>query len=242
MYCVYKVEIGQHVYVGCTNNLRRRKDQHNENARCRKSKFGRFLSDNGIILKLSDFHILSKIEDREEALKVEKQTAINYEKEKMLLLNDNYSSECTRKGKNIGHTCKEYVIVDMQEHTANKIQDLRQYGKKIGIDNRDLHYTIKGGFCQNRYKVFTLEGWEAEKDKDLYLSGDIIEKRRIKNVEKLCERCSKRYIVLTPDNTLIEVKNLDAFAREHNINAGNLHNSYNHPTRRAQGYKVIKRI
>ena len=242
MYYVYKVEKGQNVYVGCTNNIRRRKDQHNENARRGKSKFGRFLSENAITLHKEDMIVLFALDDRDEALKVEKRTAIDCEKSGMLLLNDNYSENCTRKGKNLGHTCKRYVIVDMCEHTAIEISDLRQYGYKIGVDYRDLHYTIKGGFCQKRYKVFTPERWESEKDKDLYLSGEIMKIKKEELSIEMVRRNEKRYIVLTPSNETIEVTNLDKFAREHNINAGNLHASFNHPTRRPNGYKVIKRI
>lgn len=242
MFYVYKVEIGQYVYVGCTNNLRRRKDQHNVNARLGKSKFGRFLSENAIILHKEDMIVLFALDDRDEALKVEKRTAIDCEKSGMLLLNDNYSKDCTRKGKNIGHTCKRYVIVDMCEHIATEISDLRQYGIKIGIDYRSLHSTINGGFCRNRYKVFTLERWESEKNKDLYLSGEIMKIKKEESLIEMIRKNEKKYIVLTPSNETIEVTNLDKFAREHNINAGNLHSSFNHPTRRASGYKVIKRI
>lgn len=239
---MYKIEIGQHVYVGCTNNLRRRKDQHNGNARLGKSKFGRFLSENDIVLQTNDLVVINSFEDRKEALQVERTITKEYEKDGWLVLNDNYSKGCSRKGKHLGNTCKDYIVVDMREHTITEIRDLRQYGIKIGVDYRNLHYTLKGGFCLNRYKVFTLEGWESVKDKDLYLSGEIVEIKKKESYKNGAKKIAKQYMVLTPENKTIKVVDLDAFARKHNINAGNLHNSYNHPTHRASGYKVIKRI
>ena len=85
------------------------------------------------------------------------------------------------------------------------------------------------------------ESWETEKDKDLYLSGEIIDIKRNDGYSRGASKNAKRYLVLTPENDVVEVKNLEAFARENNINSGNLHASFSTP-HKANGYKVIKRI
>ena len=126
MYQVYKLTFGDYVYIGCTNNIRRRKNQHNENARNRKSKLGRFLDDKSIVLRVDDFEILAASDNRAEILKLEKKITVQNEQEGHKLLNDNYSSDCSRKGKNIGNTSKTFFVIDCHDHTAVKVTDLRQ--------------------------------------------------------------------------------------------------------------------
>lgn len=242
MYKVYKLTFGERVYIGCTNNIRRRKDQHNGNARTKRSKLGRFLSDNGIRLDVDDFQILYESEDRSKALAYEKKSAIDAEKHGLLLLNDIYSSDCTRKGKNLGHTAKTFVIVDFIEHTVTTVTDLRQYCFKNGLDYKLLHRTSKSGHeYKNRYCAFVAEVWEKEPDKQKYIDGSFVDEIKEKVNDDKIKRMSKCYEVQFPDGHTEIVCNLCQFAREHNLTDGTLHATY---TKRkpTKGYKVIRRI
>ena len=113
MYYVYVIELpNKEVYVGCTNNIIRRKDQHNENVRKRKNRFAQYVADNYPNLKLTkqDLNIIASFKERNEALKYEKKTTKSYIG-KAVLLNDMYNIDYSRKGKNIGHTAKKYVLI-----------------------------------------------------------------------------------------------------------------------------------
>lgn len=47
MYHVYIVTLpNNELYVGCTNNIARRKDQHNENIRKKRGRFASYISEN----------------------------------------------------------------------------------------------------------------------------------------------------------------------------------------------------
>lgn len=242
MYMVYRLRFGEAgVYIGCTNNIERRKNQHNENARKQKSKLGRFLHNNGIVLSQNDFEIIYKSEDRANALAVEREVAFSQEKDGHILLNDNYSSQCSRKGKNIGHTAQEYVVIDFVSHTEEEVYDLRQYCIKNGIDYRLLHRTTKSGHsCGNRYCAFKKEEWDTLQDKGKYLSGSFLDDVK-ENVREALVNRAKTYEVSFPDLHVERVTNLDKFAREHNLTPGTFHATLikGKPTK---GYQVLRRI
>lgn len=242
MYYVYKVELMNHVYVGCTNNISHRATQHRSNAKIQKGNFGKFLYENSIILKTSDMVSVSSFENRKEALCYERSLTMDLEKSGCNILNDNYSKNCSRKGKNIGNTAQDYVVVDMVNHCYNIVKDLRQYSISQGIDYKLLHRTYKGNhFYNNRYKAFKLADWESLTNKDIYLSGKIIDIEKERRKRENQNRCSKTYLVEFPDKSIHEVTNLDEFARNHNLTSGTLHATIlkGRPTK---GYKVIKRI
>lgn len=242
MYFVYELVVGGRKYIGCTSDIRRRKDQHNENARKVKSKLGAYLLNNGIQLTTEDFKILFMSESRNEALSEERRIALALSQQGEMLLNDNYSNECTRKGKNIGNTSKTFVVIDCELHTAVKVDDLRQYCLSEGLDYKLLHRTCGSGHIyKNRYCAFRYDDWEKVKDKGKYLDGtfyrEAIQKARTIHAEKT----SKYYAVKFPDGHIETVKNLDCFARNHGLTSGTLHATFikNKPTK---GYQVIRRI
>lgn len=242
MYYVYRLTFGGYEYIGCTNNIRRRKDQHNANARNGKSKLGEYLQTNGITLKTDDFQIVATHADRSEALNKERSIAIDAEASGARLLNDNYSRDCTRKGKNIGNTAKEYTVVDYRAHTATTVNDLRQYCIKHGLNYKSVQRTVKPGhYSESGVKAFYADEWARESDKDKYLSGAFVEEIRVQAREKKNAKTSKSYVVRFPDGHTETVKNLDKFAREHCVNAGNLHASYT-TQKPASGYQVLRRI
>ena len=241
MYYVYKISLGTKTYIGCTNFLRRRKDQHNENARKRKSKLGRFLSDNNIVLKTEDLKVIAEFDSRADALFNERETAINLAKNGVELLNDVYSVECSRKGKNLYHTSKDYTLVYMKEHSFKKIHCLRRFCEENNLDYKLLQRTVKGNHSyMGRYKVFFQEEWESEKDKEFYLSGEML----LDIDKKIADgriKTSKTYLVLFPDDSIHTITNIDSFARSMNMNAGNLHASMSN-NKRPKGYKILKKI
>ena len=242
MYYVYRLEFGEHEYIGCTNNIRRRKDQHNGKAQSGASKLGRFMKEHGIVLKTDDFQILASLDDRHEALMMERATAQSAESKGAKLLNDNYSRDCTRKGKNIGNTAKEYVVVDYKAHTVTTVTNLRQYCLKNGYDYKLVQRTVKPGrHCNYGIKVFYTEDWAMESNKDKYLSGEFIDEVTDNAIAERVEKTSKAYDVRFPDGHTETIRNLDKFARDHGINAGNLHATlmYKRPTK---GYQVLRRI
>lgn len=242
MYMVYRLNLGNNaVYIGCTNNIRRRKDQHNENARTQKSKLGRYLNKNNILLKESDFEIVFSSETRPPALAKERKLAVSQEKAGHFLLNDNFSIHCTRKGKNLGRSAQEFVVVDFVNHTSEEVFDLRQYCIKNGLDYKLLHRTSKNGHSyNNRYCAFAKADWDALQDKEKYLSGafleDVVEVAKQANARR-----AKTYEVRFPDAHTENVTNLDRFAKEHDLTPGTLHATLikGRPTK---GYQVLRRI
>lgn len=242
MYFVYKITFKNGTYIGCTDNLRRRKDQHNENSRKRKSKFGRYLSDNNITLSLDDMEIIYKNEDRAEALKTERMAVLESDKNGVHLLNDNYTKECSRKGKNIGNTSKEYYVIDFFNHNVIFVNNLRQFCIKNALDYKLLQRTVKGDkYTKSGYKVFYKNEWETEPEKDKYISGKFIDDMKKVLADGNRARNSKRYEVRFPNGDVKEVYNLDHFAREHGLTSGTLHSTHikGKPTK---GYQVIRRI
>lgn len=242
MYFVYRLVLGEHEYIGCTNNIRRRKDQHNDNAKSGKSKLGAFLKDNGIVLSVNDFNILKVFEERSAALNFERSTAIEAASNGAKLLNDNYSNECTRKGKNIGNTAKTYVVIDYIAHRTIKVTDLRQFCLINGLKYKQVQRTVNGNkFCDSGIKVFYADEWEAVTDKNFYISGAFVEAIKTNAVEKRVEKTCKMYEVRFPDGHTEEIMNLDRFARQHNLTSGTLHATLinNKPTK---GYQVLRRI
>lgn len=244
MYYVYTITLPKgEVYVGCTNFLRRRKDQHNENKRNRHGRFATYIADNypDLTIALKDLNVIASFANRDEALKYEKKTAKSYIG-KSVLLNDNYNVDCSRKGKNIGNTAKKYVLVDIVAHGVVYIFDLMQYCKKNGLEYSLIQRTVRGcKVAYNRYKAFYEFDWLDIEDKEYYLSGqfyaDHLEKSRIAHGKKT----SKTYLVRTPTGEVETITNLDKYAREHNLTAGTLHSTLTLP-KSTKGYKVIKRI
>lgn len=242
MYYVYRISLTGRIYIGCTNYLRRRKDQHNENARKRKSKFGRFLNDNGIILKLKDLEVVAEFENRQEALDTERLLARRLASEGEDLLNDNYAVDCSRKNARRDWCSKEFVLVDYINHNAIRVKNLRHFCIEHGIDYKTIQRTsTHGKYTECGYISFHAEDWDAEPNKELYLSGEIIEQTKKHGTEVRAEKYAKEYEVRFPDGHTEVVKNLDKFAREHNLTSGTLHATIT-KGRPTKGYQVIRRI
>ena len=245
MYYIYKIKLGNNeIYVGCTNNLRRRKDQHNENIRNRSSKFGDYVNRiyPNFQLELEDLVEVNRIKDRSQALQFEKQLTMQYEKDGFVMLNDNYTKNCSRKNKNLGNTSKEYYVIDIVSNTVEYVENLRQYSIKNNFAYKSLQDSIKKTHVyKGRYKAFHKSDWEAIENKSYYLSGKFLEDINKANKKKLINHNAKKYEVETPDGRLITVENLDQFARDKGINSGNLHNSYR-SGKRCKGYIVIRRV
>ena len=244
MYYVYIIKLPKgEVYVGCTSNIRRRKDQHNENVRKSKGRFANYIKNNytDLTLQVKDFDVIASFAERNEALKYEKKTAKSFIG-KAVLLNDNYNIDCSRKNKNLGHTAKCYVLIDINNMTETHIKDLRQYCLAQGLNYQLIHRTVKGNkLAYQRYKVFYECDWLDIKDKKYYLSGQFYKDYVQSLQEKKSNAYSKQYLVQAPDGQIIKVKNLDKFAREHNLTAGTLHSTLT-LNKKTKGYKVIKRI
>ena len=222
---VYKITKNDKIiYIGCTNNLRRRKDQHNDNIRYKKSKLGQNWQWEP--LNQEDLQVIACFENRKEAMRYERKKTMEIQPE----LNDNYTSECTR---NYRSTFKEYVVIDIKTKTEFVTGDLKTFCKNMNLPYKPMQDTVsKTHLCKERYKVFYKNDWYDVEDKEVYWSKKFIPK---------VKRNGKSYEVLFPDGTINVVSNLDKFAKEHGINAGNLHASYTN-NRKAKGYKVIKRI
>lgn len=243
MYFIYELAFSDgSKYVGCTNNIRRRKDQHNGNARNRKSRLGRYLDDMNIVLKESDFKIVESYTDRREAFRREREITKCYASNGVLLLNNMYSNTSTRIGVKNYDSSKEYFVIDFKEHTATKIFGLKPYCELIGLDYKLLQRTVnRDSVCHKRYKAFSPEEWEAVQDKDFYLSGKYLQSNADKWMERHIKAASKEYEVRFPDGHTEIIKNLDQFARDHNLTSGTLHATFkkNKPTK---GYQVVRRI
>lgn len=249
MYYVYKVHFEKYnaTYIGCTNNIRRRKDQHNGNARTGRSFFGRFLSSAGIVLSESDFEVVAEFNERAEALKVEREMTLSLNGTGVLVLNDVYSDRCTRKGLRGARnpSSKRYVLVDTMLHTTETVDDMHSW-----CDNHDVSYKTLVGTAKRkphihkgRYLVRHIEEWESMSDEERQdlVSGDWYTRHLEENLEKHVRAASKRYLVMKPDGESIEVTNLDKFARENGINCGNLHATLG-TNKKAAGYRVLERL
>jgi len=249
MYYVYKVAFEKYnaVYIGCTNNVRRRKDQHNENARKGKSFFGRFLSSCGIVLTETNFKVIAKFEDRPSALKREKQETVALIGTGILILNEINSDHYLRKslsGKD--NPCsKTYVVVDMIEHSFEIVDEMHAW-----CDKNDTAYKTMIGTAKRkpyvhkgRYIAREIDEWNSlsERERSDLISGKWYTEHIEANRRKHIERQSKTYIVQTPNGETVIVKNLDRFARDNGINDGNLHASLA-TGRSAAGYRVLERL
>ncbi len=242
MYYVYQITFGDCVYIGCTNNLRRRKDQHNENARKRTSKIGKYLDEKRIVLSEQDLSILCKCDNRAEALKTERETALFLDRSGITLLNDNYSHDCSRKGKNIGKTSKQYYVIDFVNRVVEFVDDLRQYCLKHDLNYKALQRTKSGmRYTSSGHKVFYKDDWDSETDKEKYISGAFVKELKNSIKEQVIRRKAKEYEVMFPDKHIENVKNLDEFARQHDLTSGTLHATLikHKPTK---GYQVLRRI
>ena len=250
MYYVYKVNIDAHnaVYVGCTNNIRRRKDQHNENARKNKGFFGRFLNSCGIVLSESDFSIVAEFEDRHAALEREKQETVSLIGTGVLILNDIYSDHCSRKGLagEYNPASKTYVVIDTIKHEHEVVDDMHQWcDAHEGVSYKTMIGTAKRKpkMHKGRYIAREISEWDSlsDSERDDLVSGKWYADSIDANLRKHVERMSKTYLLTTPNGDKIEVHNLDKFARDNGINCGNLHASLK-SGRSASGYRVLERL
>lgn len=249
MYYVYKISVDESgaVYVGCTNNLRRRKDQHNGNARTGKSYFGRYLASIGKVLSTQDLKVIASFTDRAEALKVERDTVHALVKSDTTVLNDLYSDHCSKtwlSGPD-NPSSKEFVVIDMSEHTAERVRSAGEWCKArpevsyktlVGTANR------KPLVHKGRYLMRHAEEWDGltDSEKNDLISGKWYSDTRAASESRRKSKLSHEYVVETPNGIEI-VKNLDAYARDHGINPGNLHASRT-TGKTAAGYKVIKKL
>lgn len=250
MYYVYKVTFENHnaVYVGCTNNLRRRKDQHNGNARTGKSFFGRFMAGAGITLSLDDMKVIGEFHDRPDALKMERDETLALHGKGLLILNDNYSDHCSRNGMkgSDNPASKRYVLVDIVSHVAEPVDDVHEWcSEHQGVNYKTIIGTsvMKPYLHRNRYLLRHADEWDemSDKERDDLVSGAWYAQLRANHEQGRRETISKRYRVVEPDGTETIVRNLDKYAREHGVNAGNLHASLANG-RPAAGYRVIERL
>lgn len=241
MYYVYSLLFGKHLYIGCTNNIRRRKDQHNGNAKKRKGKLGRFLNDNNIYLKREDFRILFSSDDRHEALMRERDIAKECDANGYEMLNDNYTNGCSRKGKSIGKTAKKFIVVNVIEHSFEEVVDLRQYAIAHGLNYKALHSTAKyDALYRGVYHVCHAKDWDS-RNQDEYLSGEHFRKKKAESMKAFAEKTSKTYEVEFPDGHVELIHNLDEFARNHGLTGGTLHATLSNG-KRTKGYRAIRRI
>lgn len=249
MYYVYEVLFKElnAVYVGCTNNLRRRKDQHNENARKLKSEFGKFLNQNNIVLKLQDLKVIADFEDRQKALKAEKNAVLKWNESARTVLNNNYSEHCTRVGlRGKTNPCaKVFVVVNIQKNVAEYVDDLHQYCREHNLTYKTMSAIAckKNYLHKNAYICIYLKEWEkySEYEKQNIINGNAYKAKLKDTLTKVIRKRSKTYVVETPSGETEIVTNLDAYAKEKGINAGNLHGSLT-TGRKAAGYRVIKRV
>lgn len=242
MYFVYRLVFSECEYIGCTNSIRRRKDQHNGHGKRGTSKLGAYLKTNCIVLKAEDFNILGVFDERRAALEFERSKTLEAASNGTRLLNDNYSNECTRKGKNIGNTAKSYVVVDYVAHRTINVTDLRQFCLQNGLDYKLVQRTVKPfKYCNAGIKVFYADEWNAEVDKEFYISGAFVESVKSNAIAERVKKTCKEYEVRYPDGHSERVTNLDRFAKEHNLTAGTLHATLTKgkPTK---GYQVLRRI
>lgn len=244
MYYIYVVELpNNEKYVGCTNNIKRRTTQHNDNIKNKRNRFSKYINENYPDLKLknTDLKVKASFENRKEAFQYEKKLTKSFIG-KCILLNDNYNIDCSRKGKNLGNTSKSYILINIESHTETIIYDLRQYCLNNNLDYKLIQRTVNGNkLAYSKYKVFYYSIWEDIQNKDYYLSGqfyiDYLNKIKQERIKKSC----KQYLVKTPNGEIVKVTNLDKFARENNLTSGTLHSTFkkNKPTK---GFQVIKRI
>lgn len=250
MYYVYKVSFPTYnaVYIGCTNNLRRRKDQHNANARTGKSFFGRFMKSAGIVLSVDDMKVIGEFAKRPKALGMERDETLALRGTGILMLNDNYSDHCSRRGLcgELNPNSRRYIVIDMENHTIEQIENVHAW-----CDSHDgtSYKTLIGTATQRpyvhagRYILRRAEEWGSmsKEERAALVSGAWYADLRAESEKGRRETISKRYRVIEPDGSEVIVKNLDQYAKEHGVNAGNLHASLR-SGKAAAGYTVVERL
>ena len=250
MYYVYKVEFPEHnaIYVGCTNNIRRRKDQHNGNSVTGKSYFGRFLKSHGLRISADDMTIIREFSNRKDALSFERETTYGLHGSGMYVLNDNYSDHCSRKGLSgrDNPAAKEYVLIDLREKSSEFVDDVHAWcSSHEGVNYKSLIGTVKGKphVYRGRYSLMYANDWNnlSAQEKETVVNGDWYRLRLAASESHRKTLISKKYLVQTPNGTIEEVNNLCEYAREHGINEGNLHASAT-TKKPAAGYRVLERL
>lgn len=249
MYYVYKIHFPElnAIYIGCTSNLRRRKDQHNENARKRKSYLGRFLADNNIRLQEKDLQVVEEHENRSNALGREREIALSLKDTGIHLLNDTYSNHATRKGLRgtDNPSTKTYVVIDTKEHTTTLVNDMHEWC----VNHSETSYKTMIGTAKRKPKMHAgryiarhTDEWETMSDteREDLINGTWYTESVNNTVANGIDKRAKLYLLKTPKGFMF-VRNLDRFARENGINSGNLHASLS-TGRPAQGYKVVERL
>lgn len=250
MYYVYKIRLEEgEEYVGCTNNLKRRKEQHNENIRKKKSYLGQYISNKypEKILIQDDLEQIASFIDRKEALKFESKTIHLLDKKGITLLNDSGTSHSSRKNIIPTHCLKKYILVDFVNHIEEEIYNLSEWCNANGVKKSIIHHSLKPySVFNNRYKLFHMEDWDGIQDKDKYISGEFLKEKAEKELNRKRTQYSFEWILEDKQGNKIKIKNLNEFARVHNINIGNIHASYTSFKRgikhRAGGYLVIEKI
>lgn len=249
MYYVYKVEFQQYsaVYIGCTNNLRRRKDQHNGNAVTGKSFFGRFLKSIGVKLKESNLQIIGEFADRPQALRYERETTLSLNGAGLLVLNEVYSDHWKHAGmKGAGNPAhKAYYVVDMQAQTVDMTEDMHAWSAEHKCSYKSLIGTAKRKplVHQRRFIARLADEWEAlsEQQRKSLVNGEWYANHLAASTDAGRTRKARTYLVERPDGSTEVVCNLCAYARAHNVNEGNLHASAS-SGKSAAGYRVLQRI
>lgn len=246
MYYVYKIKLPfNYVYIGTTNNIRRRKDQHNENARKEKSYFGKYLKENNIVLTLDDFEILFTSEERPKALEKETYYIKMYDKDTNYISLNEKDTIREKKRVIVHKTVLEYMIVDFIEHKSFYVKDIREYELNNNFCRGCLHRTVKSKFrvTKNRYKAFYLNEWNelSKEEKNYYLSGDFLKDKENYLKKNKQKNYQKQYLVENKNGEVFIVSNLNEFAKEHGINKGNLHGSF-HNHHWCKGYRVKERL
>lgn len=247
MQYVYKITLLEnYIYIGTTNNLKRRIEQHNENARKEKSYFGKFLKKNNIVIKLDDMQIIGKFSDRKEAFICESQNIKKYDNNKQYkILNIEKTLLGSRKGMNIGNTAKNFILIDIKTKTYQNIYDVKQFEEKNNITRGCLHRTYnKNSLCKGKYKLIPKDEWNdmPKTEKEYYISGKFILDRDNNIRKNKIKNYSKKYKLLEKNtNKQIIVENLDEFAKNHDMSSGTLHSTYT-TGHFCKGYKVIERL
>lgn len=233
------------IYVGCTNNIKRRKEQHTENVKKDKSSLGKFIRKNNLTHDF-ELSIIAKFKNRDQALKYEKMKTIEYDlNNQLVVINDNYTQHCSRKGKNIANpsSSKKWVIINVLTHKIEKVLSLRHYAVSNNLSYKNMHSCAKHKchIYKGKYKVFDIREWDnfSKNEQEKYISGKFLEEILDFNMKALIKRSSKKYKVIKPDGSSIIVTNLDKFARENDINPGNLHASCT-TGKKANGFMAMR--
>lgn len=262
MYEIYKLyfkETPDKLYIGRTNNPKRRFNQHMWDSLHPEAKQTTYKS-NWIRKHIKQGHklyleTLFVTDCRIECSEKEAYFMHYYKEQGFTLTNTILNATLTHEGKRpftkkakksmSERFGKEFTIINKVGHVFY-VKSLRAWAEKSGLNYKDLHACASGKMKSSQsYKSYTKINWlsltKEERKKEIQ---DFIEydwrKENSLRIQEWGKAVSRSYLVLDKNTqSFYEILGFSQFIRERDLNVGNIFNTRFYSNRWSRGYKVF---